>query len=436
MSLQSLLMPAITQHLFSRERLLAQRARFEGRRKATGAPHQVHYFHQVSDPYCALMADCLPQFLDRYGVEFCPHVVSAPVPAAAPEREKLVVYSRTDAQRLAQHYGLNFVDPSAQPSEQALDNATCALVASVEDGQFVARACEVSRNLWRTDGEGASAAGLRQVSREAATLHLQIADALRQKWGHYLGATLYYGGEWYWGLDRLYHLEQRLQVLGVARPGVQDLMFPPFEDLQSQVSISNPHPIDFFFSFRSPYSAIVAKRVFELGRLTDAPVRLRYLLPMVMRGLPVPKAKRQYIAHDAAREAFLRNIPFGRMNDPVGRPTERALAIMPLAEREGRAQDYVLSFMHGVWAQGLDAGSDRGLKIMVERAGLSWDAACVALKDEAWRATAEANRQAMLNLGLWGVPSFHVADTVVWGQDRLWAVQDALLGSAVSEGTL
>jgi 2-hydroxychromene-2-carboxylate isomerase len=168
--------------------------------------------------------------------------------------------------------------------------------------------------------------------------------------------------------------------------------------------------------------------------MTGAPVRLRYLLPMVMRGLPVPKAKRQYIVHDAAREAYVRQIPFGRMNDPVGRPTERGLSIMPLAERAGRGQDYVLSFMQGVWAEGLDAGSDRGLRKIVERAGLSWDAARSALKDDAWRAVAEANRVEMFGLGLWGVPSFRVADTAVWGQDRLWAVQEALLRADAPAG--
>ena len=93
----------------------------------------------------------------------------------------------------------------------------------------------------------------------------------------------------------------------------------------------------------------------------------------------------------------------------------------------GCAEAYVLSFMHGVWAEGIDAGSDRGLRRIVERAGLSWDAAQRALKEDAWRATAEANRKEMFDLGLWGVPSFRVGDTAVWGQDRLWAVQDALL---------
>ena len=274
---------------------------------------------------------------------------------------------------------------------------------------------------------GRSGGPLRAVDASAAASHVAASNALRQQLGHYLGATFFYAGEWYWGIDRLHHLERRLQDLGAQRLGVQDLMFPPDADLSGPVSLASPLPIDFFFSFRSPYSAIVAPRVFELGRRTGAPVRLRFVLPMVMRGLPVPREKRTYISLDAAREAHARGTPFGRLNDPVGRPTERGLSLIPIAEQMGCAEAYVLSFMHGVWAEGIDAGSDRGLRRIVERAGLSWDAAHRALKEDAWRATAEANRKEMFDLGLWGVPSFRVGDTAVWGQDRLWAVQDALL---------
>jgi 2-hydroxychromene-2-carboxylate isomerase len=67
------------------------------------------------------------------------------------------------------------------------------------------------------------------------------------------------------------------------------------------------------------------------------------------------------------------------------------------------------------------------LRRIVERAGLRWDGARAALRDEGWRRTAEQNRAEMFSLGLWGVPSFRVRDTVVWGQDRLWAVQQELL---------
>jgi len=432
MSLKSLLMPAISQRLLSRERLLKRRTKLERTRVSRDARHQVHYFHQVDDPYSALAATILPQFLARYDMEVVPHVVGPPPDSAAPERAKLIAYSRRDAQRVARHWGLEFHDAGMQPSGLAVQRATGLLIAAVESQRFVQLAGPLSAALWQDpsalSGGVLQGVALQAVEPGAALTHLAASNALRKRLGHYLGAMFFYGGEWYWGLDRLHHLERRLQDLGARGPGVQGLMFAPDKDLHDPVKAAVPEPVDFFFSLRSPYSAIVAPRVFELGRLTGAPIRLRFVLPMVMRGLPVPREKRAYISLDAAREAFMRGIPFGRLNDPVGRPTERGLALIPFAERAGRGEHYVLSFMRGVWAEGIDAGSDRGLRRIAERAGLSWDEAKSALKDESWRETAEKNRAEMAALGLWGVPSFRVGDTAVWGQDRLWAIQEAILG--------
>ena len=99
---------------------------------------------------------------------------------------------------------------------------------------------------------------------------------------------MYYAGEWYWGLDRLHHLERRLQDLGSGRPGTRGMLFAPDADLDTAVALDAPPAIDFFLSLRSPYTAIAVPRVFRLAALTGAEVRLRYVLPMAMRGLPVP----------------------------------------------------------------------------------------------------------------------------------------------------
>jgi 2-hydroxychromene-2-carboxylate isomerase len=425
--IRALLMPAITARLLSRGRLLAQRRQAEAVRVRRGEPHRVHYFHQVDDPYSALAAAALPAMRARYDVEIVAHVVGPPPDAAAPERDKLVAYSRKDAQLLARRWGLDFRDGGAQPSARDLDLAARLLVAAAEDGTFVDEAGRVGAWLWRdVSRAGEAIAPAPALTTAEAASNIAAAQTLRERMGHYLGAMFFYAGEWYWGLDRLYHLEQRLQDLGAQRAAVSDLLYPPSLDLSSPRPLVDAPVIDFFLSLRSPYTAIVAQRVFDLGRLTGAPVRLRFVLPMVMRGLPVPPAKRMYISRDAAREAYVRGIPFGRLNDPVGRPTERGLALIPFAEKLGRGQSYLLSFMRGVWAEGIDAGSDRGLRKIVERADLPWNEARQALADEGWRQTAEANRAEMFALGLWGVPSLRVRDTAVWGQDRLWVVQQAL----------
>ena len=443
MSLKSLLMPMVSQRLLSQERLQAQRARHERERAARGERHVVHYFHQVDDPYSALTAAVLPALLARHDIALVPHVVSPPADSAAPQRERLVAYSRRDAAMLAAQAGLAFRDPGRQPDAAASALAQALLVAAIGAGRFAKLAGPLSAALWARGAQAGAlgapgaqaaavraAAGLDPAEAEAVQAHVAGADALRTRLGHYLGATFWYGGEWYWGLDRLYHLEDRLTALGARRdPGAPARLFEPPSDLNAPAIAAVPGPIDFFLSLRSPYTAIVTPRVFALSRHTGVPVRLRYLLPMVMRGLPVPREKRSYISLDAAREARARGIPFGRVNDPVGRPTERGLALIPLAERHGRGEAYLGSFMAGVWSEGIDAGSDRGLRRIATRAGLDWDEARTALQDESWRAVAEANRAEMFALGLWGVPSFRVGNVSTWGQDRLWVVQQALLGT-------
>jgi hypothetical protein len=92
---------------------------------------------------------------------------------------------------------------------------------------------------------------------------------------------------------------------------------------------------------------------------------------MVMRGLPVPLAKRLYILHDNQREAGRLGLPFGCVVDPVGEPTERGLALLHRAMALGRGPALAESFLQGVFADGIDAGSDAGLLLIANRAGLS-----------------------------------------------------------------
>ena len=388
-SLKSWLMPVISQQFLSRNRLLALREKAEAKRSSQQRPHVLHFFHELEDPYSLLLAQAIPLLQNKFSVSVVQHLVGQPDSSAVPERDKLKAYSQVDAARLAQQYGLQW-----------------PLVTS-------------------------AATARTQIHQES----LLTSHRLRSKWGHYLSGVIYYEGEWYWGIDRLHHLEDRLNALGLskqthlAREGQRAPLFltPQFQSLDP---VPEGTSIDFFFSLRSPYSAISCAKLFPWAKANGVQINLRYVLPMVMRGLPVPAEKRKYISLDAAREAFVQNVPFGRLNDPVGKPTERGLALIPFAQMHELAEEFVMSFMQGVWSEGLDAGTDAHLKIIVERSGLNWQAAKDILKSKSneqhWRAVAEQNREALFALGLWGVPSFKFEDTAVWGQDRFWVIEKAL----------
>ena len=230
---------------------------------------------------------------------------------------------------------------------------------------------------------------------------------------------LYYGGEWYWGLDRLHYLETRLRHVGtLAKPDKFPVSSVPVSEGQLDGALH------MYMSFRSPYSYIALQRAITLTKAYRVELKLRYVLPMVMRGLPVPKSKRLYIVNDVAREAKRLGLPFGRIVDPLGKAVERGYALMPWAREQGKDIEFSQSFTSSVWSLGIDATTDKGLRHIVEAAGLPWDEAKEQLLTDKWLTEAENNRQELTGLGLWGVPSFRFEDKCVWGQDRLWLIEE------------
>ena len=421
MSLKTALMSRLAVYWTSQQRLVTARAKAERRRQAQGLPHRIDWFHDAADPYSHLLAQLLPRFAERYDVEIAPHLVGPPADWAAPERTQLDDYARLDCTRLAARAGLSFSDPGAQPPTALCADAEAALAAALDNGRFLDVAADIGAAMW--SGRAADPA----LPRGDAATAKAAGEARRAALGHYLGATLHYGGEWFWGIDRLHYLEARLADLGAgahAEPLYRQPVVPtpgmPAAPRQPGLAL------DWYLSFRSPYTYIAADRVKALAEAYGAELRLRFVLPMVMRSLPVPPMKRNYITLDVAREAHRLGIPFGRVADPVGRPVERGYALLPWAIAQGRGHDYAAAFLRGVFAEGLDAGSDSGLKAIVTAAGLDWATAKPLIGTDDWRAEAEANRREMTGLGLWGVPSFRVGDVAVWGQDRLWVIEAEL----------
>jgi 2-hydroxychromene-2-carboxylate isomerase len=154
--------------------------------------------------------------------------------------------------------------------------------------------------------------------------------------------------------------------------------------------------LEVFPSLRSPYTAIGFERAVELARRAGVQRVVRPVLPMVMRGVPVPFAKGKYIMLDTHREAEKMGMPFGRVLDPIGEPVRRAYSLWPWARDRGRGEAFLAAFLRAAFSEGIDTSSDTGLRRVVERSGLPWEEAAKRLDDPAWEEELEINRLVMI----------------------------------------
>ena len=288
--------------------------------------------------------------------------------------------------------------------------------------------CQALSVYWRGDAEGVQRLlGRPQPSRPDTNILVSQNQILLRKLGHYNTATMHYAGEWYWGVDRLHYLTSRLDRLGLNRWPEQNAELASLEQAKA-LSLPATVPgaaeklpaLEMFFSFRSPYSYLALQRTFDIADAFGIKLEVRPVLPMVMRGMAVPKSKLLYIAKDACREAERLEIPFGKMFDPVGRGVERCIAAFYYAKTQGRERDFLLAAGKAIWSEGIDVAEDEGMEQVAERSGIFWPEVKAALTLDDWRSTVEENRQVMTEAGVWGVPSFRIGELALWGQDRDW----------------
>jgi 2-hydroxychromene-2-carboxylate isomerase len=405
----------------------AKRSLAETRRKISGRTHVVSAFLELDDPYSYLLAHYLPNLVAAYDIEVRYYLVqSCNDETYRPQPEMLAVYADEDCARLASELGVPFLDKGAAPPVEHRRALIDYLAALRDQPEFGKELLDAITAYWR--GDSLEVERRVQDDSSAAGEALLVENQQRLlNLGHYNSATLHYGGEWYWGVDRLSYLTERLEALGVRRHGADTARLASIRQaMQTALPIAPPSaaqelpPLELFFSFRSPYSYLCFERVFRIADSFRLKLNLRPVLPMVMRGMQVPREKMAYIATDTSREARRLGIPFGHIADPVGKGVERCLAVFYYAESEKRDRDFVLQAGRAIWSRATDVASDAGMREVAGQCGLFWPDVLAAMEDDAWRTKVEENREAMFDSGCWGVPTIRLGDFVVWGQDRDW----------------
>ena len=408
--------------------LQSRRRRARLKRRLSREAQAVHYFHQVDDPYSHLAVQKLDALKAAYSLPFKVHLVSGPVAAFQGSSEHFAAWALRDARSVAADYGVAF-DAEALPQPSSVDQANDGLAPHLDAVDFAAQAFAVGEALW----SGALQPGETSSKGPEA---VRRGDALRERLGHYLGGMFHFEGEWFWGIDRIRLLEARLMAEGFG--GGEPCVPEPVPADTSGLD-ANHIVLEYFPSLRSPYTAVGHQRVLDLIARSGVAVTLRPVMPMMMRGVPAPRPKQRYILTDAAREARAHGVPFGRVVDPFGEPVRRAFALFPGAVALGAGMAFVTAYLAAAWAEAIDISTEAGLRQVAANAGLDWSDLQAASRDADWEALLDENLNAMLDAGLWGVPSFRVTGGTdesayaCWGQDRIWRVENEIAKRAQRE---
>lgn len=424
MNLKTRLRSLAARHFSSQTYLEKKRAKAVKQRQQKGEPPTVHYFHQADDPYSHLAVQKLDQLQAAYDVQFRHHLVSQQSADYLGSADHFDHWALADAASVADDYGVQFAPTVTVPDNSAVACVNAHLAQCLDQPDFAQQALELGQQLW----SGQS------ISSQPSTKPVDVVargNQLREQLGHYQGAMLYFDGEWFWGIDRMRSLELRLIDEGLQLE-TGPLCVPEPTPIDTTNLTTSNITLEYFPSLRSPYTAIGHTRFLDLVKRSGVQVKVRPVMPMLMRGIPAPRAKQRYIIMDSAREGREHGAPMGKIVDPFGEPVKRAFALFPAMQAQQRELEFVTAYLSAAWVDGVDITTTSGLQQVVESAGADWSKASASADDGQWQTILQTNLDDMFQSNLWGVPSFRVSGGhsnqpfACWGQDRIWRVENEI----------
>lgn len=166
-------------------------------------------------------------------------------------------------------------------------------------------------------------------------------------------------------------------------------------------------------------SATALYRPIQSGRMFEA----SGTLPLAKR----PKQRQAYRLMELRRWRDHLGVPLNL--HPKHFPVDESLAArMVIAHRHLGGDVAALSqaMMAAVWAQERDLADPATLLEIAREQGADGPALLDAAQDQATQSEYDANTDAAIERGVFGVPTFVIGDELFWGQDRLDFVARAL----------
>jgi 2-hydroxychromene-2-carboxylate isomerase len=234
-----------------------------------------------------------------------------------------------------------------------------------------------------------------------------------------------------WGQDRMHWVEA---VLAGWNP---DAGVPPGgpRPLATTRRARPDATLDVYFDVASPFAYLGLTQLAAIAAMGTTPRLVPILLGALFRDigqvnvplLAMPPAKMRYVAREMAWWARWWGVPFDQpAKFPQRTVTAQRLAMLAADRSFDAGLRLAIALGRALWAEQRDLEDDATLRAILEREGFS-PTMIDATRDQAIKDRLAANTAAARAANVFGVPTFVVdGSDLIWGQDRLELVADAL----------
>lgn len=378
----------------------------------------------LNDPSSFMLIQLLPDLAQRFDIEFELYLIyeNTNVPCDFNSWRQWLI---NNANLLAKRYNLIAIEQVPQLNTLVTGQQWWQL-----QPKTIENALELFKTVWANKFDS-------HYAPSTPVINYQIKNQEKQsRRGHYQSATIFFAGEWYLGVERLDHFEHRLARLGLFKPAgnieyrytQHHLKFNPDNVL---IENDDKKTLDIYLSIRSPYSYLGWVQAKKMSECYQVPLRIKLVLPLIMRGVDVSQDKQRYMLFDALREARVKNIPVGKFIDPAGQGVINSYQLFPYAEAKGKSIEYIDAIFEAVFVRGMDLAKTENIARICEEIALDYNAAISFSKENDWQQMTDLHQTTLDKLGFWGIPCFTYDEVSCWGQDKLWQIEEKILNKNV-----
>ena len=198
--------------------------------------------------------------------------------------------------------------------------------------------------------------------------------------------------------------------------------------------MSMAHRVTVYYALQSPWTYLGWQRWRELAARTGAEVHYRpiRMAPVFAAsgGLPLAQRPQQRQAYRLMElERWRRHLDVPLNLHPRYFPVDEAggaAMVIALGQQGGDVARLSQAMMAAVWAEQRDLADRATLLAIAAEQHEDGAALLAAAAGPAVQAAYDANTEAAIAAGVFGVPTFQIGDELFWGQDRLDFVARAL----------